>query len=595
MTAPAPWRAVAIGWALAALVLLAVSVLAILQFGLPDPDDTLRLLEVRDWLAGQSWWDVRQHRLAAGDMHWSRLVDLPLAAVMLLARPLLGTAGAEMAALIVVPLATLFAVLALGMLITWRVAGGTVARQAVLLAPLSVPLVYQLRPLRIDHHGWQIVLAMAALYLLLGRATLRNGALLGLSLAALVMISLEGLPVAAALTGLAALAWALDPARRPALLGTVWGLALGAGALQLATRGLGYAAPMCDAITPDWLLVFGVGAAGVSLATLVQRAGVAVRLGALAAAGAAALAVLLRAAPECVGGPFAQLEPLVRTYWYEKVSEGLPLWEQTPGWAAMTIGLPITGLIGSVLALRGAEGEARARWGFVLAALIAATALALLVQRSGATANAFALPGAAWAVQAMLVRARAISSTALRVPALAGALLAGSPGLAAVALFGLPQTEVSRAAQARAVSTGRPACIDGSEARIVGSVLPPSRLFLPLDIAPDVIRATPHSGIASGHHRNHAAMRDVISAFLGTPENARRLMARTRAAYLVVCPGMNEPELYRATSPHGFWARLDAGERFDWLEPVAVPGSPVRVWHIRQAPLAGAGGARVKP
>jgi hypothetical protein len=64
---------------------------------LPDPDDALRLVELRDWLGGQGWFDVTQYRIdpAHGGvaMHWSRLVDVPLAAVVVALRPLLGGSG----------------------------------------------------------------------------------------------------------------------------------------------------------------------------------------------------------------------------------------------------------------------------------------------------------------------------------------------------------------------------------------------------------------------------------------------------------------------------------------------------------------------
>ena len=45
--------------------------------------------QVRDWMAGQSWFDVVQHRLnppLGVDMHWSRLVDAPIAAIMSVAQ-----------------------------------------------------------------------------------------------------------------------------------------------------------------------------------------------------------------------------------------------------------------------------------------------------------------------------------------------------------------------------------------------------------------------------------------------------------------------------------------------------------------------------
>ena len=56
---------VLICWALLALTMIAVNfkLIATMRFG--DPDDALRLLQVRDLLAGQSWFDVHQYRIAA--------------------------------------------------------------------------------------------------------------------------------------------------------------------------------------------------------------------------------------------------------------------------------------------------------------------------------------------------------------------------------------------------------------------------------------------------------------------------------------------------------------------------------------------------
>ena len=51
----------------------------------PDTDDAMRLVQVRDLLAGQGWFDMVQHRLMppeGASMHWSRLVDAPLAALI---------------------------------------------------------------------------------------------------------------------------------------------------------------------------------------------------------------------------------------------------------------------------------------------------------------------------------------------------------------------------------------------------------------------------------------------------------------------------------------------------------------------------------
>jgi len=579
MTARSLWPAVLIGWALAAILLLVANAASIQLFKFPDPDDAMRLLEVRDLLSGQSWWDVGQHRLAAGGMHWSRLVDLPIAGTVWLARPILGPEMAERVALVAVPLATLFLVMLIAAFLTRRMLDDERARLAILIAPLSVPLLQQLRPMRIDHHGWQVVLGLLAVYSLVGRPTARNGVMAGVALATLVLISLEGLPVAVALVGLAALAWAFDPARRPALLGLVWSFFLGALALQTATRGLLYAAPMCDAVTPDWIAVLGTAALGVTAATFAGRSSRTIRFGALGLAGAPTVGVLLVRAPECIGGPFSQLDPLTRQLWYAHVSEGLPLWEQFPAWAAVTIGLPLVGLIGSFLAFRQAQGEARARWMLLIGAQSVATMLAVLVMRAGATANAFALPGAAWVLGTLLGRAREIQPVLKRTAATAAALLIASPGLVAAVVLGFPDPAAGRAAQQRYHDVGRAACTSGVDARAVAE-LPRGLVFAPLDIAPDILVGSSQRAIASGHHRNMAAMHDVMAAFTGDPVAARTIIRRYGASYVVVCPGLNEPELYREDAPNGFWARLERGERFDWLQPVPLSGSPVLVWRV---------------
>ena len=66
--------------------------------GLGDTDDNMRLAQVRAWLGGQGWFDLRQYKLdppAGANIHWSRIVDLPIAGLILAARPFVGNAAAE--------------------------------------------------------------------------------------------------------------------------------------------------------------------------------------------------------------------------------------------------------------------------------------------------------------------------------------------------------------------------------------------------------------------------------------------------------------------------------------------------------------------
>ena len=67
-------------------------------FGLGDTDDNMRIMQVRALLHGQGWYDLRNYRMNppyGANIHWSRLVDLPIAGLILTLRPFLGGPGAD--------------------------------------------------------------------------------------------------------------------------------------------------------------------------------------------------------------------------------------------------------------------------------------------------------------------------------------------------------------------------------------------------------------------------------------------------------------------------------------------------------------------
>ena len=59
-----PWIA---GWALAALILIVGAGAAAFNQDFSEPDNAMRLVRIRDMLAGQGWFDSVQHRLGAAD------------------------------------------------------------------------------------------------------------------------------------------------------------------------------------------------------------------------------------------------------------------------------------------------------------------------------------------------------------------------------------------------------------------------------------------------------------------------------------------------------------------------------------------------
>ncbi|WP_066821250.1 hypothetical protein [Sphingomonas mali] len=574
------WLSTAAIWAGTCLLLVVIAWSAIVAWRFPDPDDQMRLLEVRDWLAGQSWFDVTQHRinLPAGlPMHWSRLVDLPIAAVILTLRPLLGQLLAEHVALVVVPLLTLGVVMALVAALARRLfANDAPALMAVSITPVCAEVLHQLQPMRIDHHGWQMAMALLTVYAVIGAPTRRSGWLAGLAITVWVTISLEGLPMIAAILALVALKWAITPSNRPLLVATMATSCAGAGFLFLVSHSPGaWGVSMCDAVSPVYLAMLAIaalGSIGVAMLPIKTTAG---RLVALACVGAVALVPLPLIAPQCATGPFGQLDPLVRHFWYLKVAEGLPLWVQDLPSVVNTIGLPVIGLAGTALAVKTSDGDQRTRWIAMLFLLSAATILAILVQRAAGVANLLAIAGAVRLLHPLLLRARSIENLPKRLAATLGVFVAAAPG----AVSGVAITSAAPDARVTAIRRAM-GCLAASDMKAL-SDLPRGNVLAPLDISPTILLLTHHEAVASGYHRGATAMHDVIATFTGTADQAHAVVVRRRVDYVAFCPGLPEVLIYENEAPKGFLAQLDAGRTPAWLTPVALHGSPAKVWRVR--------------
>src|ERR1035437_4539762 len=78
----------AVAWIFVALQLLLLS-RPHTAVTLNDADDAMRLVQVREFLGGHSWFDLHMVRLQAPfgyDPHWSRLIDAGIAGVFVLFR-----------------------------------------------------------------------------------------------------------------------------------------------------------------------------------------------------------------------------------------------------------------------------------------------------------------------------------------------------------------------------------------------------------------------------------------------------------------------------------------------------------------------------
>lgn len=581
-------------WAVIALYFLWERWAPIHGLQLTDTDDNMRLMQVRAWMHGQGWYDLRQYRMnppAGFDIHWSRLVDLPIAGLIVLLRPFAGPREAELLACGIAPLLPLSIAL-VGLAVSVR----------RLIDPRSWPLAIALllgcsatmlmfMPERIDHHGWQLALLSATVAGLSDPRGARGGAIVGVASALSLTIGLEMLPYAAMAGAILALRWIWDRAEAPRL--SVYALCLAGGS------GLGYAlfasyadrVPRCDALTPVWLSVMVLAGALLFALAWANPGNRRVRLGLAVAAGAAIVAGFALVFPQCLGRP-EQVSPELARTWLANVREAKPIY-QHPWRIIFTVStLPIIGVIGTGLATWRARGSAiGAAWAMVLLFVTFAALMLLFAARAGPAAQLLAVPGSAaliWMIVPrtlgsgrMLVR---VFGTAAAVVLLSGVFVGFVFTPFNVTLFGMPLAYMPPDRPSKRVAIVNRASGLCPTIRALAPLdrLPPQTIFTFVDLGPRLITVTHHDAIAGPYHRNGAAILDVQHAFTGSPAQFRSIAARHGATLLLTCPNMAESTVYRARAAGGFYDQLAQNRHFDWLEEIAMPkGSPLRLWRIR--------------
>ena len=552
-----------------------------LQLG--DTDDNMRLMQVRAWLGGQDWYDLRQYRMnppGGYDMHWSRIVDLPIAGLILALRPFVGPREAEMLACGIAPLLPLsIAMLGLGATVrrlvspyAWPLA------IAVLLCCTATMLMYA--PERIDHHGWQLAMLSLTVAGLCDPKAIRGGAIVGLAGAVSLAIGLEMLPYAAIAGAILTLRWVWDRAEAPRL--TLYALTLGAGS------GLGYAlfasyanaALRCDALTPVWLSVMVVAGALLFALAWANPQGRWVRLALAIAAGAVIVIGFALVFPQCLGRP-EQASPELQKNWLNMIREARPIYAHPFRIAFPVAVMPVVGVMGAAVATWRARGTALGlAWGTVLLFVTGAALLLLWQARAGPAAQLLAVPGAVALGWMLVPRFQGSKSAIVRVlGTFAVILLIGSGLFAGLTIRFLPIDRPSKRTQIVDKASGY--CPTMSALRPLDQY-PKATVFSFVDLGPRIITITHHDAVAGPYHRNGPAILDVQHAFSGSPENFRAIAKRHGATLLLVCPNMAESTIYRARAPGGFYDQLAKRKDFDWLEPLPLPrNSPLRLWRIK--------------
>lgn len=538
-----------------------------------DTDDAMRLAQLRDWLGGQGWYDLVQHRVeppAGYQSHWSRLIDLGLAGTLSLFGLFADSAFAERLMRAVWPMLWLLPTIGGTAAIAWRLSGREAALLALLLAVVGLPAFHQFRPGRIDHHNVQIALSVLVVAATVWSDRLRwaayaAGAVTGLALA----IGLECLPYLMVCGTAFAVRYVVD--RNGAQAASAYGLTLAVSSLAAFFLIVGpdhWTRGVCDAIAINWIALVVVGGLGLAAAGHVASERWTVRLGCVGAAGAGATGLFLAIQPACLHGPYAMMDPAVWPIWLAHVREMqplIPLMAKSPLTAIAIAAFPAAAAVATLVLI--GQGEHRRDFGFLAAAAAfvsaAITTLAAIKAYSYATwlgmplVAVLALHLFAW------LRLRTL------VPRFAMGLLLTPAGLSIGAIAVANAAGIDE--QENFNRPEREACLR-TENYTPLARLPAGLIAADIDFGPFLVALTPHSVLAAPYHRLSTGIVAVHEAFTAPPDAARRILARVGVAYVVTCGPRPPSGLAGAALSASLWGRLQAGDVPAWLEPLPQTG-----------------------
>jgi hypothetical protein len=550
-----------------------------------DSDDAMRAVQLRDLIAGQDWFDMTARRVDPPSgmfAHWSRIVDIPLAALTLLFRRLSPDADAERAMRLAFPALLLALLFFLSAWLARRLGAPRAALWAVAAVFLSGPMFLQFSPGRIDHHAPQIALLLLAAGFFFdalapgrARAMFFCAAAMAVSLA----ISLENVPFFLPLLAALPLLFIVDGAK---MRDALFCFALGAFiAFPLATAATiapaRYALAPCDAYGAAHLAAMLLGALGLAALALAapRLGGWGSRLFACALAGLPAIVALWALAPQCLGDPLVGLDPLLRRLWLSQVGEVQPLAAvaaKTPNVAAGLAAPALLALLFCLVAVWRKNGVARRR-AAVFAAMIAAGGLVAIGQVRVFTSLA---PLAAVVLAIGLEAIVARCAWTLGPPARASAL--------GLALIATSQMGVTLALPARAGEddgAAKLACLT-PQAFAALATLPPGRVLAPIDMGAHLLAHTPHAVFGAPYHRNNHGNRLVADGFAAAPDAAEALLRGAGADLVVWCANWKLRSVIGDAPGETLAGALAKGAVPPWLEEKKSEATSLHVFALRR-------------
>ena len=537
-----------------------------------DSDDALRLAQVRTLLAGGGWFDPVIPSIGDGEglhSHWSRLVDLPIAGLILAARLFFDGPAAEQFALLVWPKLVLFVFMAAFLRQMIRETSLEAALALAVMLWLSLFSLIQFQLTRIDHHNVQnacaaLAIVMATSPLASARSAFASGLVAGLGLA----IGYEALPAIGLLAALLAACSLIDAKRRQVAECFAAGLALAlATALVLTVHPSQWRLVACDALGLNVVAGAAIGAAGLFAAGFCagRRSW---HIAALLATGGAAAAGFAAVDPVCLAGPFARIDPAMGPLWLNHVQEARPLRELADTQPAMAFALAA-----SMLACLAAQAAmaAQKRTASDIMRLTLLILLTIIGFRYIKLIPYAQLLGFFCLARAAFKLRWPYSQITPRAAAMLAALLATPIPLMLMAATMLPADKME-------ADNGR-SC-DSEKDFAALTALPSARILPQPDLGGVLSLLTHHHVLIGNYHRLDREIAKAAAIFASPVHDARTLLDDWNIDIIAHCAGQR---IYARRTGEGSLARaIETEENVPgYLQPIDMgAGSGVKAWRV---------------
>lgn len=577
--------AAALYWLVTAAVIALISLPKAKDLIGPDNDDVMRLVEIRDWFGGQSWFDLMQYRLGLSGgtlMHWSRFIDAPIGGLIKLFSLFMpmemaeGVAASVWPLLLVGPLLLAFGFA--GKRMGGEVDGPRVMHIALGLGALFAFTCMKFRPGALDHHNVQLVLAIGIAALLADRRGSALGhAAAGIATALAIAIGAETVPLVAVVCLCVGARWVWQGAAFAAgarAFGVSLAFAITA-AFFATVPPSAYAAVTCDSLSLGFYSLSALGGAGLfGLACLPARIAIVGRLAASVILGAILGVAVLLIAPQCLGSPLANLDPMLVELWLNNVIEAQSIFGQMQQSPETVAGFYTVGLFAILVCVfRIWRGDERGLHLLFLVLIAASWAVSLIQVRGSLFANLLSIPPLALLIADLQKLARENQKSLVINLGFVAATLASVPAVWGVG--GVIWKKGPASASADVMSMGDTQAADecgAAEDMAALRSLPPGTIAAPSNRGAGILRFTQHRVLSAPYHRNQGGMLAELHIGMAKPEEALPLLKRAGVTVVAFCKSDPQTENLIQMHSDGLYASLARGTVPAYLSPVQSGG-----------------------